>query len=111
MKGNAVKRYEGLFILNLAGKEEGLKDAVDKLTAEINATGARVETVQKMDKRPFARVTDRKVTGGHYVNFIFEAKPEIMPQLAKRFAHSDEVYRVLFSEASKPVDMKAAKPA
>jgi small subunit ribosomal protein S6 len=110
MKGNAVKRYEGLFILNLAGKEEGLKDAVDKLTAEINATGARVETVQKMDKKPFARVTDRKVPAGHYVNFIFEANPEVMPQLTTRFAHSDEVYRVLFSELTKPVDKKPKQP-
>jgi small subunit ribosomal protein S6 len=104
-----VKRYEGLFILNLSGKEEGLKDAVDKLTAEINAAGAKVENVQKMDKRPFARVTDRKVPGGHYVNFIFEANPSIMPQLASRFAHSEEVYRVLFSEASKPVEKKETK--
>jgi len=30
-----VKRYEGLFIFNLAGKEEGLKDALDKVSADI----------------------------------------------------------------------------
>ncbi|MGC3957979.1 MAG: hypothetical protein QM813_08565 [Verrucomicrobiota bacterium] len=26
-----MKRYEGLFILNTAGKEEGIKDTIDKI--------------------------------------------------------------------------------
>ena len=67
-----MKRYEGLFILNTAGKEEGVKDAIDKLSAEINASGGRVETVQKMDKRNFVRVADKKHSSGFYVNIIFE---------------------------------------
>ena len=51
-----MKRYEGLFILNLAGREEGVKDALDKISAEIESAGGKVETVQKMDKKNFARV-------------------------------------------------------
>ena len=50
-----VKRYEGLFILNTAGKEEGVKDAIDKISAEITAAGGKVETVQKMDKKALPR--------------------------------------------------------
>ena len=46
-----MKRYEGLFILNTAGKEEGIKDALDKISAEITAAGGKVETVQKMDRK------------------------------------------------------------
>ena len=30
-----MKRYEGLFILNTTGKEETLKDSIDKLSTEI----------------------------------------------------------------------------
>ncbi len=30
-----MKRYEGLFILNTAGKEEGIKEAIDKISAEM----------------------------------------------------------------------------
>lgn len=48
-----MKRYEGLFILNTAGKEEGIKEAIDKLSAEITAAGGTVETVQKMDRKSF----------------------------------------------------------
>ena len=55
-----MKRYEGLFILNTAGKEEGIKDTIDKISAEISSAGGKVETVQKMDKKTFARVADKK---------------------------------------------------
>ena len=84
-KDNEVKRYEGLFILNLAGKEEGLNDAVEKLKAEISAAGGKVETIQKMDKKPFVRVTDRRVPGGHYVNFVFTATPKVAAALVEKF--------------------------
>ena len=103
---NAVKRYEGLFILNLAGKEEGLNESVDKLKADISAAGGKIETIQKMDKKPFARVTDKKVTAGHYVNIIFEATPPVISALATKFKLAEDVYRVLFSEAPAPVVAK-----
>lgn len=95
-----MKRYEGLFILNTAGKEEGAKEVIDKITAEIEKNGGKVETVQKMDRRPFSRVTKRSMTSGFYVNFIFECKPEAITLLRSRFALAEDIYRVLFSEAS-----------
>lgn len=95
-----MKRYEGLFILNLAGKEEGLKEAVDRVAAEISAAGGKVETIQKMDKKAFARVADRRISSGHYVNVIFEAKPSMILDLQKRIQHSEEIFRALFTEAS-----------
>jgi ribosomal protein S6 len=97
-----VKRYEGLFILNTAGKEEGVKDAIDKLSAEINANGGRVETVQKMDKRNFVRVADKKHSAGFYVNIIFECLPAALTPLRNRFALSEDVFRVLFTAAPAP---------
>ena len=96
-----MKRYEGLFILNLTGKEEGLNEAVDKLKAEISAAGGKVEAIQKMDKKPFVRVTDKKVTAGHYVNVIFEGGPGIIPAIQSKIKHTEEVYRALFTEAGK----------
>lgn len=97
-----MKRYEGLFILNTAGKEEGVKDVIDRLTAEINAAGGRVETVQKMDKRNFVRVADKKHSAGFYVNFILQCQPAALPQLRAKFALSEDVFRVLFTEAPAP---------
>ena len=66
-----MKRYEGLFILNMAGKEEGIKETLDKISADITAAGGKVETVQKMDRKSFARVADKKHSAGFYANIIF----------------------------------------
>ncbi|SRR6266496_3268255 len=97
-----MKRYEGLFILNTAGKEEGIKEAIDKISSEITAAGGKVETVQKMDKKSFMRVADKKFTSGFYVNIIFESNPNVLPQLRHRFVLNEEVFRVMFTIAPEP---------
>ena len=101
-----MKRYEGLFILNMAGKEEGLPETLDKISSEITAAGGKVETVQKMEKKNFTRVADKKHSSGFYVNVIFESEPKAVNQLKSRFALNEEVFRVLFTNAPVP---KAAK--
>lgn len=96
-----MKRYEGLFILNLAGKEDGVKDVVDRVSAEITALGGKLEAIQKMDRKPFARIADKRHTAGHYVNVVFQAAPATVAQVRAKFRHSDEVFRILISEASR----------
>jgi len=102
-----VKRYEGLFILDTAGKEETIKDTIDKISAEITSLGGKVETVQKMDKRSFMRVANKKYNAGFFVNVIFECPPSVIEQLKKRFAMNDEVFRVLFTSAPAPKPVAA----
>ena len=98
-----MKKYEGLFILNTAGKEDTVKDMIDRVTNEITSVGGKVETVQKMDKRTFSRIADKKYNAGFYVNFIFEAKPETVAALGVKLRMSEDIFRVLFTEASAPV--------
>ena len=102
-----MKRYEGLFILETAAKEEGIKDAIDKISAEITNLGGKVETVQKMDRKNYSRVADKKHTAGFYVNIIFEGQPTLLDQLRHRLAMNEEVFRVLFTNAPAP---KSATP-
>jgi small subunit ribosomal protein S6 len=97
-----VKRYEGLFIFDTAGKEDTIKDTIDKVSAEITALGGKVETVQKMDKRNFTRVANKKYNAGFYANVIFEAEPAVVEQLKHRLAMNGEVFRVLFTNAPAP---------
>jgi len=101
-----VKRYEGLFILNTSGKEEGIKEAIDKISAEITSAGAKVETVQKMERKNFMRVADKKYTAGFYVNVIFTSPPAALAPMRTRFALNEEVFRVLISESP---ELKPAK--
>ena len=102
-----MKRYEGLFILNTTGKEDTIKDTIDKISGEITAAGGKVETVQKMDKRNFSRVADKKHTAGFYVNVIFESEPAVLDQLRHRLAMNDDVFRVMFSNAPVPKPVTA----
>jgi ribosomal protein S6 len=101
-----MKRYEGLFILNTAGKEEGIKEAIDKISSEITNAGGKVETVQKMDKKNFTRIADKKHTSGFYANVIFDIEPGALNQLKSRFALNEEVFRVMFTNAAEPVAAK-----
>ena len=103
-----MKRYEGLFILDTAGKEEGIKDAIDKISAEITTLGGKIETVQKMDKKSFSRVANKAHSAGFYVNIIFEGQPALLDQLKRRFALNQEVFRVLFTNAPAPKPATAA---
>ncbi len=103
-----MKKYEGLFILNTAGKEEGVKEAIDKISAEITAAGGKVETVQKMDKKSFSRIAHKQHTSGFYVNIIFESTPAVVAQLQNRFALNEEVFRVLFTHQAPVPAPKAA---
>ena len=88
--------------MNTAGKEDSVKELIDKLTEEITSTGGKVETVQKMEKRQFSRVADKKFNSGFYVNFIFETAPENISQLNSKLALNEDVFRVMFSEAPAP---------
>jgi ribosomal protein S6 len=92
-----VKRYEGLFILNISGKEDGIKETLDKVSADITSAGGKVETVQKMDKKSFSRIADKKFSAGFYANIIFNGTPAIIAQLQNKFSLNEEVFRVLFT--------------
>ena len=101
-----MKRYEGLFILNSAAKEEGIKDTLDKISAEIIAAGGKVETVQKMDRKTYARVADKKHTAGFYANVIFTSAPAAIAALRGKFALNEEVFRVIFTNSPEPKPAK-----
>ena len=101
-----MKKYEGLFILNLNGKEEGIKDALDKISADITALGGQIETVQKMERKAFARVADKRHSTGFYANVIFDATPAVVAALQSKFSLNEDVFRVLFTKAA---EVEAAK--
>jgi len=94
-----VKRYEGLFILNVSNKEEEIKDAIEAVSKEIIALGGKIEAVQRLERHPFARVRNKKVTSGYYVNIVFQCSPAVIAQLRSRFALKEEVFRVMFVAA------------
>lgn len=92
-----MKKYEGLFILDLAGREEAEKDIIDRIQKDIEQAGGRVETVQKMGSKPFARTTS-KSAAGHYVNVIFDAPTKAITALDGKFHLDTEMFRWQITE-------------
>lgn len=97
-----MNKYEGLFIFNTAGKEEGIKEMIDKVSAEIATAGGKVDTVQKMEKRSFSRIADKRHTSGFYANIVFEANGAILDVLRIRMGLNPDVFRVMFTVAAAP---------
>ena len=85
-------RYEALLVLNTQGREDTVKDIVDRLESEFQKEGADIEQVQKMDKRHFSYVTG-PLDSGFYVNFVFRAEPQLITKLRSKFKLDPEVYR------------------
>ena len=85
-------RYEALLVLNAQGKEDTLREIIDRLESEFKKEGAQLEQVQKMDRRQFSYVAG-PLDSGYYVNFIFSADPESIAKLRAKFKLDPEVYR------------------
>ncbi len=85
-------RYEALIVLNTQGRDDTVKDVVDRLESEFKKEGAEIEQVQKMDKRRFSYVAG-ELDSGHYVNFVFHAEPDLIVKLRAKFKLDPEVYR------------------
>ncbi len=105
-----MKRYEGLFILNVPNKEEVVEDAIEGVKKEIIAFGGKIEAVQKLGRHSFARVRNKKITSGYYVNIVFQCAPSVIAQLRSRFALKEEVFRVMFTVAPRTVSAVENKP-
>jgi small subunit ribosomal protein S6 len=85
-------RYEALLVLNTQGKEDTVKEIVERLELEFQKEGATIEQVQKMDKRSFSYAAG-ELDAGHFVNFIFHADSQLITKLRSKFKLDPEVYR------------------
>jgi ribosomal protein S6 len=101
--------YEGLFILNTGGKDELVQEILAHIETEIKNVGGKVTSVQKMDRRPFARPS-HKQTSGYFANVIFHGPPDSVKRLNSRFALDETVFRVLFLRKDEPKAAAESKP-
>jgi small subunit ribosomal protein S6 len=102
-------RYEALIVLNTQGKEDTVKDIVDRLESEFQKEGAEIEQVQKMDRRPFSYVAG-PLDSGFYVNFVFHADPQLITKLRSKFKLDPEVYRQHYQRLRAKSEKKERAP-
>ena len=85
-------RYEGLLVLDTQGKEDTVKDVIERLEKDFAKEGASVEQVQKLDTREFSYAAGH-LTSGYFVNFVFNAEPDVVDKLRAKLKLDPEVYR------------------
>ncbi len=103
-------RYEGLLVLNFKGNEDGAKEVIERLEGDFKKEGAKIEQVQKMDRRQFSYVAG-ELDGGYYVNFIFSAEPQTIAKLRTKFTLDETVYRQNYLKlTAKPVEKPVRTP-
>jgi small subunit ribosomal protein S6 len=90
-----MNNYDGMYILDIQGKDEGLKEAIDMIEKEIAVLGGQVNGTQKMDRRRFERqATD--LDSGFYVNIQFTLEPQKLLPLENKLKLSEVVFRQFY---------------
>jgi small subunit ribosomal protein S6 len=90
-----MNNYDGLYILNIQGKDEGLKEAIETIEKEIEGFGGKINGTQKMDRRRFERVAG-ELDSGFYVNVQFSVEPDKVEPLRAKLALNETVYRQFY---------------
>jgi small subunit ribosomal protein S6 len=103
-------RYEALFVLNTQGREDTVKEVIDRLESEFQQEGAQIEQVQKMDKRQFSYEAG-PLSSGYYVNFVFSAEPQSIAKLRSKFKLDPEIYRQNYQRLQEKNEKPAKKMA
>jgi small subunit ribosomal protein S6 len=66
-------------------------DLVSSVGKEMEAEGARLEEIQQLGRRQFA-YNARDLDGGHYVNYLFDAEPEVIGKIQERLKLNGTIY-------------------
>jgi ribosomal protein S6 len=103
-------RYEALLVLNTQGREDTVKEIIDRLESEFQQEGAQIEQVQKMDKRQFSYMAG-PLNAGYYVNFVFNAEPQSIAKLRSKFKLDPEIYRQNYQRLEEKKEKSAKKVA
>ncbi|TFE70411.1 30S ribosomal protein S6 [Methylacidiphilum sp. Yel] len=89
------RTYDALYILDIQGKEEAIKELIEQIEKTITTLGGKILNIQKMDRRKFERVAG-KIDSGYYVNFRFEIPPLSLKELEAKLRMNPSIYRQFY---------------
>lgn len=85
-----MNRYEALIALNTKGKEETIKDTIERLEKVLQSEGAKIEQVQRLEKRELSYESNH-TKSAYYVNYIFEAAPTAIEKVRAKFKLDNDI--------------------
>jgi small subunit ribosomal protein S6 len=84
------RRYEALLALDTRGKDDTIKDTIDRLEKFFKTEGAEVEQVQRLEKRELAYEHKHQHTA-YFANFVFAAEPTLIDKLRAKLKLDQDV--------------------
>ena len=93
------RNYRASFILDNRGREETVDQIVDGVKKVIAEVKGEVTGVENVGKKDFVRVTDKKLTGAHYVQINFSGPPDAPQHLREKLRLNNSVYRTFIQSA------------
>ncbi|MBL6923616.1 MAG: 30S ribosomal protein S6 [Akkermansiaceae bacterium] len=85
------RKYEGMIVLNTQGNEISVDELVSAVGKEIEEEGAKLDEIKQIGRRKFV-YNARKLDGGHYVSYKFEADSDVLEKIQARLTHNDAVH-------------------
>jgi small subunit ribosomal protein S6 len=93
------RNYRASFILDNRGREETIDQIVDGVKKVIAEVKGEVTGVENVGKKDFIRVTDKKLTGAHYVQIHFSGPADAPQHLREKLRLNGSVYRTFIQSA------------
>ncbi|HEY5811826.1 MAG TPA: 30S ribosomal protein S6 [Terrimicrobiaceae bacterium] len=84
------RRYETLLALSTRGKDESVKEIIERLEKTFAAEGAAVEQIQRFEKRDLAYPL-KHLNSAYFVNFIFEIEPLLVDKLRAKLKLDEDI--------------------
>ena len=84
------QRYEALLALSTRGREESIKEIIERLEKAIASEGATIEQVQRFEKRELA-YPSKHLNSAYFVNFIFQADSQLIDKLRAKLKLDEDV--------------------
>lgn len=88
-----MNKYEAMIIFPESLREEALDAALDKVVAEIEKSGGKVDARTRLGRRAFARKMDKQAAG-QYMVVTFRLEGGKLTALQGRFKLNEEIFRV-----------------
>jgi len=80
-----------MIVLNTQGNETSVDDLVSAIGKEIEDEGAKLDEIKQIGRRKFA-YNARKLDGGHYVAYRFEADANVVAKIQTRLTSNGAVH-------------------
>ena len=85
------RKYEGMIVLNTQGTESSVDDLVSAVSKELEEEGAKLDEIKQLGRKKFA-YNARKLDGGHYVSYVFEASSDAICKMKSRLKLNNSVH-------------------